>query len=174
MTSLNKRVESETYVPFVTMTNTALGFLKTLEVEGTTPYDATHDILLHQNDPNLLSYSYNKGVHRRKPDNIFVSLDTARALHNKRKVTSWDDIVTKYAKKAREGLDWGDALCSIEHKRTQRISQKSWGKLKLEEGSLLPLKDLDRFVPKRSSQNRSRDTVSEADENLFVRSTYIF
>ena len=169
MTSLDKPIESETYVPFVTMTNTALHFLKSLSVEGTNDINATYDILLQHNDPTLLYYKYNNSVHRRKPDNIFVTLETARALHNKQTAT-WEDIVTNYATTTHKGLpfrrlDWGDALCSVEHKRTRPIDEELPGKL--EEDSLLPLKDPNRFVPKRSSQKN-------ADEDPVGPSTYSF
>ena len=176
MTSHEKRVESETYVPFVTLTNAALDLLKTAQVEGTIPHNATYDILLWHNNPSLLYYKFNSEIHRRKPDNIFVTLHTAQVLHNDRTAT-WEDIVTKYAnaaqQKADKGqrcprLDWGDALCSIEHKRTGTITRQSPGKL--EESSLSPLVDLNRFFPTRNIQ---RDRISGADEKLSGRSTYI-
>ena len=168
MTSHEKCVESETYVPFVTMTNTALNLLKGVQVEGTTPRNATYDILLQHNDPSLLFYKFNNSeIHRRNPDNIFVTLHTARILHDDPTAT-WTDIVTKYASTAQRKadkrqpctrLDWGDVLCSIEHKRTGPIARKS--SRNLEESSLSPLMDLSGFFPRRSSHcsvGRARPT----------------
>ena len=159
------------------MTNTGLDLLKNVEVEGTIPRNSEYDILLQHNDPSLLVYKYNKETHRRKPDNIFVTLDTARMLH-KVPTASWTDVVTKYAGlsptnagKSHPRLDWGDALCSVEHKREAgKISKQSLSKLK--EESLLPLKDLNCFFPTRSSKKRSIDTISKADEDRSGSSTY--
>ena len=154
------------------MTNTGLDLLKNVEVEGTIPRNSEYDILLQHNDPSLLYSKFNNEIQRRKPDNIFVTLNTARMLH-KVPNASWTDAVTKYASLSptEMRLDWGDALCSVEHKREAgKISEQRPSKL--EEGSLLPLRDLNRFFPKRSSKKRSIDAVSNADEDRSWSSTY--
>ena len=63
-------------------------------------------------------------------------------------------------------LDWGDALCSVEHKRTSstitRLDQR-----KLNERTVLsPLQDLDRLRPSptKSSGKRPIDELSEVNE----------
>jgi hypothetical protein len=156
------------------MTNTALDLLKNVEVDGTIARNSEYDILLQHNDPSLLYYKFNKKIQRRKPDNIFITLNTARILHNVENA-SWTTIVTKYAYRSQEKtcprLDWGDALCSVEHKREKgEVSQKRGRKLK--EGDLLLLGDLSRFSLKRSRQKRGIDIVLEADEVPSGASTY--
>jgi hypothetical protein len=149
------------------MTNTALDLFKDVEVDGTIARNSEYDILLQRNDPSLLYYKFNKETHRRKPDNIFITLNTARVLHNVDNA-SWTDIVTEYANLSQEKtcprLDWGDALCSVEHKREN-------GKVS-EEGDLLPLGDLSRFSLKRSSKKRGIDLVLEVDEEPSGASTF--
>ena len=151
------------------MTNTVLDLLKNVEVEGTISRNSEYDILLQHNDPSLLYYKFNSEIQRRKPDNIFVTLNTARMLH-KDPNASWTDIVMKYAglsptEKGKPRLDWGDALCSVEHKREGgKLSHQP--KRKLEEKFLLPLEDLSRF------KKRSIDTVAEANEKPSGASTY--
>jgi hypothetical protein len=135
------------------MTNSALDLLKNERVEGTIARNTEYDILLQHNDPNLFTSKINGNIHRRKPDNIFITLETAQKLHGDENA-SWSRITALYAAVSptkhgtgRANLDWGDALCSVEHKRTSgsitRLNQQA-----LNEGTVLPsLRDLDRLRP---------------------------
>jgi len=180
MASLAASSENATYPPFITMTNSALDLLKNEHVEGTIARNVEYDILLQHNDPNLLMYKINGNMLRRKPDNIFVTLETAQKLHSAENA-SWSDITairatkstTKHGK-GRANLDWGDALCSIEHKRTSgtitRLNQR-----KFNEKTVLPsLRDLDRLRPSpmKSSGKRTIDELSEVNETTSGSSTY--
>ena len=77
MASLAAVGESATSLQFITMTNWALDLLKNEHVEGMIARNTEYDILLQHDDPNLLLYKINGQMHRRKPDNIFVTLETA-------------------------------------------------------------------------------------------------
>jgi hypothetical protein len=110
------------------MTNSALDLLKNKCAEGTIPQNTEYDILLQHNDPNLLTSKINGNIHRRKPDNIFTTLETARTLHGNENAP-WSRITALYATVSptkhgtgRANMDWGDALCSVEHKRTSGTS----------------------------------------------------
>src|SRR5882757_6411491 len=124
MASLAAPSENATYLWFITMTNSALDLLKNECVEGTIARNTEYDILVQHNDPNLLTQRVNGNVHKRKPDNVFITLETARKLHSKEEA-SWSDITAIHATQSPTqhgkhcpNLDWGDALCSVEHKRT--------------------------------------------------------
>ena len=148
------------------MTNSALDLLKNVCVEGTITRNIAYDILLQHNDPNLLTYQLNGNVHSRKPDNIFVTLETAQILHNN-KNASWSHITANYATESptkhgrpRPTLDWGDALCSVEHKRTSSITQSK--QAKINENTRLPLlQDLHRL---RNKKKRPLDELSEVND----------
>jgi len=183
MPSLAAPSENATYRPFITMTNSALDLLKNEHVEGTIPRNTEYDILLQHNDPNLLTYQINSNVHQRKPDNIFVTLETAQKLHGDENA-SWSDITANHATKSltengtrqhRATLDWGDALCSVKHKRTSgtitRLDQQN-----LDEKTVLPsLHDLDRLRPSptKSSGKHHIDGRSEVNETTSSSSTCV-
>src|SRR5258706_14679123 len=112
MASLAAPSEKATYLPFITMTNSALDLLKNEYLEGTIARNTEYDILVQHNDPNLLMYEINGNMLKRKPDNIFVTLETAKKLHGTENA-SWSDITTIYATesptqhgKHRPNLDW--------------------------------------------------------------------
>lgn len=134
------------------MTNKALDILKDVDVDGTVARNAEYDILLQHNDPSLLYYKLNSKIQRRKPDSIFITLKTARILHEATDA-SWTSIVTRYATVSptkEKRLDWGDALCSIEHKRGSGTAAAS------SQGSTLmdiELKDLSRFSSSAAETN---------------------
>jgi hypothetical protein len=112
----------------VTTTNTALDLLKNVEVDGMIARNSEYDILLQHNDPSLLYCKFNSEIQRRNPDNIFITLKAARVLHMDTNA-SWTDIVTKHTslsqKKTCPHMDWGDALCSVEHKQVNgEVSQE--------------------------------------------------
>lgn len=107
------------------MTNIALSLLRDKHVEGLRLRQAEDDILLRHNDPNPLSIHHNNSDSYRKPDNVFVRLDTARRLDGDLKAT-WETvarnahtkIMSKKLNKTGTNLDWIEVLCSCEHKRT--------------------------------------------------------
>lgn len=181
MASLAAPSENATYPPFITMTNSALDLLKNEHVEGTFVHNTEYDILLQHNDPNLLTHKINGNVHRRKPDNIFVTLETAQKLHGNENA-SWSDITAIHATvsptkhgKHHAKLDWGDALCSVEHKRTSGTITRL-GHQKFNEGTSLPsLRDLDRLrpPPTKSSGKRPIDELSEVNETASGSSTCV-
>jgi hypothetical protein len=180
MASLAASPEHATYTHFITMTNSALDLLKNELVEGTIARNTEYDILQH-NDPNLLVYKINGSEHRRKPDNIFVTLETAQKLHGDEHA-SWSDITAIYAtesptkhEKGCANLDWGDALCSVEHKRTSgtitRLDQRGFN----EKPVLQSLRDLDhlRPSPTKSSRKRPINDLSEVNETPSGSSTCV-
>src|SRR5258706_3793782 len=162
------------------MTNSALDLLKNEHVEGTIARNTNYDLRI-QHDPNLIVYQMNGNVHRRKRDNIFITLETARKLHGDEDA-SWSDITAIYAKESptkqgtsRAKLDWGDALCSVEHKRTSGTLTRLDRRV-LNEGTVLPsLRDLRRLrpSPKKSSGKRPIDDLSEVNETASGSSTCV-
>lgn len=181
MASLGASSESTTYPPFITMTNLALDLLKNEVVEGTIARNAEYDILLQHNDPNLLVNKVNGNVYKRRPDNIFVTLETAKKLHGEEKA-SWSYITAKYATKSRTQhgkhhaiLDWGDALCSVEHKRTSSSITRPT-RQRLNENTVLPsLHDLDRLrlSSTKISGKLPIDDLSEVNETTSGSSTCV-
>ena len=178
MTSLAAPSENAMYPLFITMTNSALDLLKNEHVEGTILRNTEYDILLQHSDPSLLTYEINGKVHRGKPDNIFVTLETAQKLHGDENA-SWSDITANYATKSptKHGkgadLDWGDALCSVEHKRTSGTITRS-AYQELNERTVLPsLHDLDRLRPSptKSSGKDPIDALSEVNETTSNETT---
>ena len=181
MASLAAPSEEATFLPFINMTNSALDLLKNEYVEGTIARNTEYDILVQHNDPNLLMYEINGNMLRRKPDNVFVTRETAQKLHNIENV-SWSDITAIYATesptqhgKHRPHLDWGDALCSVEHKRTSGTIARA-KRQKVNEDAVLPsLHDLDslRPSPTKISGKRPIDDLSEVDKTASGSSTCV-
>jgi hypothetical protein len=109
------------------MTNTALSLLRNEIVDDVREYDKDIDLILQHNDPNLLRYKHNSQESSRKPDSIFMTTSTARALHDVPPEAEWTDAEwIEFAKKCatlppkrsrEEPLNWGSALSSVEYKR---------------------------------------------------------
>jgi hypothetical protein len=70
--------------------------LKNERVEETVARNTEYDILHQHNDPNPLASEINGNVYSWKPDNAFVTLDTAQKLHGNEHA-SWSDIMATYA-----------------------------------------------------------------------------
>ena len=136
--------ETESYAPWVKLTNTALSLLKTEQVAGLRERNTEDDIIMLRTDPSCLDYHHNGAVAIRKPDIAFVKLKRAQALHGTR--DDWDAIAKARAaakplsreerKKQKHidqgpadaGLpyfDWSDILFFSEHKKLPMNPQES-------------------------------------------------
>jgi hypothetical protein len=102
------------------MTNMALFLLKDKCVNGLRPRNDVDDIIMQFHDPNVLSYTHNGVTVTRKPDNVFIKLETARVLHGDK--LSWIEIAQNYSsssfkKEKAHHVGWGNVLCPSELKR---------------------------------------------------------
>lgn len=125
--SVTAQKDSAVHSPWVNMTNTALSLLRNEIVDEVREYNKEIDIILQHNEPNLLRYKHNSQESSRKPDSIFMTASTARALHNVSPEAEWTDAewiefakkwATAMPERSREKtLNWGDALSSVEYRR---------------------------------------------------------
>ncbi|KAG8751043.1 hypothetical protein FRC14_008182, partial [Serendipita sp. 396] len=117
------------------LTNTALDLLRDRKLPGVRTYDTDINLILQHNDPSLLEYKHNHTTSNRNANSIFVPFRAALAIHGLPTNTEWRAVAEettliaatdKNQKKAPGGtieLDWGDALSSLEYKRSKSCAR---------------------------------------------------
>ena len=146
--------------------NSALRFLKKVDLEGTRRPDSELDILFHRCDPMDLT-----GMHaeppvpsKRKPDLILTSLRAAKRVADRENNESWSHVVTSYAPNPpHQHFRWFDIMGSVELKFLLKIDPnlvKLLFNLALSHEMPKPVPPQPDILERFSSKKRAASSVS--------------